>query len=54
VTPGPVNVGDPILLTGVVTEAGLPVTGCTVTVKAVSRDGQRWNLTHRGDRWPGG
>jgi hypothetical protein len=44
VTPGPVNVGDPILLTGVVTEAGLPVTGCTVTAQAVSPNGQSWNL----------
>ncbi len=41
-TPGPVNVGDPIRLTGLPTEAGLPVTGCTVTVDAVSPSGQRW------------
>jgi hypothetical protein len=45
VTPSPVNVGDPILLTGVVTEAGLPITGCTVTVDAVSPAGQTWTLT---------
>jgi hypothetical protein len=34
VTPSPVYVGDPILLTAFVAEAGLPVTGCTVTVDA--------------------
>jgi hypothetical protein len=45
VTPGPVNVGTPILLTGVVSEAELPVTGCTVTVDALAPDGQSWNLT---------
>ena len=44
VTPAPVKVGDPILLTGVVTEAGLPVTGCTVTVQATAPDGQTWSL----------
>jgi hypothetical protein len=42
VTPGPVNVGDPIRLTGVPTEAGLPVTGCSVTVDAVAPNGQTW------------
>jgi hypothetical protein len=36
VTPSPVYVGDPILLTAIVSEAGLPVTGCNVTVKATS------------------
>jgi len=45
VTPSPVNVGDPILLTAVVTEAGLPIIGCTVTVEAVSPAGQTWMLT---------
>lgn len=49
VTPSPVNVGDPILLTGVVTEAGLPITGCTVTVDAVSPVGQTWTLTLKDD-----
>ena len=44
VTPGIVRVGDPIVLTAVVSEAGLPVTGCTVTVKAVSPSGVVWNL----------
>jgi hypothetical protein len=42
VTPGPVYVGDPILLTGVVAEAGLPVTGCKVTVVAKSPSGVIW------------
>lgn len=42
VTPGPVKVGEPIRLTGVPAEAGLPVTGCTVTVDAVSPSGQTW------------
>ncbi|MEO9191986.1 MAG: choice-of-anchor D domain-containing protein [Acetobacteraceae bacterium] len=45
VTPGPVKVGDPILLSGVVSEAQLPVLGCTVTVEAVAPGGQSWNLT---------
>jgi hypothetical protein len=35
VTPAPVYTGDPILLTALVSEAGLPVTGCTVSVDAV-------------------
>jgi hypothetical protein len=43
VSPGPVNVGEPIRLTGVPTEAGLPVTGCTVTVDAVAPNGQTWS-----------
>ena len=34
VTPAPVYTGDPILLTALVSEAGLIVTGCTVTVDA--------------------
>jgi hypothetical protein len=43
VTAGPVKVGEPIRLTGVPTEAGLPVTGCTVTVEAVAPGGQTWS-----------
>lgn len=35
VTPSPVYTGDPILLTALVSEAGLPITGCTVTVDAI-------------------
>jgi hypothetical protein len=42
VTPGPVYVGDPILLTGVVAEAGLPVLGCNVTVVVTSPNGVVW------------
>jgi hypothetical protein len=41
-TGGPVKVGDPIRMTGVPTEAGLPVTGCTVTVEAEAPGGQTW------------
>jgi hypothetical protein len=41
-TAAPVKVGDPIRLTGVPTEAGLPVTGCTVTVDSVGPGGQTW------------
>ena len=44
VTPGPVYVGDPILLTALVSEAELPVTGCNVTVKATSPDGSTSTL----------
>lgn len=44
VTPAPVRVGDPILLTAVITEAGLPVTDCTVSVKAVTPSGALWNF----------
>jgi hypothetical protein len=44
VTPGPVYVGDPILLTALVTEAKLPVTGCTVTVDATAPNGATWTL----------
>lgn len=40
VTPGSVKVGDPIRLTGVPTEAGLAVTGCTVTVDVTAPNGQ--------------
>jgi hypothetical protein len=42
VSPGTIGVGDPILLTGVPTEAGLPVTGCVVTVDATAPNGQMW------------
>jgi len=45
VTPPPVYVGDPILLSAMVTEAGLPVLGCTVTVHATSPSGGSWTLT---------
>ncbi len=38
-TPAPVYTGDPILLTALVSEAGLPVTGCTLTVDATAPDG---------------
>ena len=44
-TPGPVHMGAPILLTAIVTEAGLPVVGCDVTVEAVAPSGATWNLT---------
>lgn len=40
---GPVRVGEPIVMTGVPSEAGLPVTGCVVTVDVVSPNGQKWN-----------
>ncbi len=49
VTPNPVQVGDPILLTGMVSEAGLPVLGCVVTVQAVAPGGQTWSMTLRDD-----
>lgn len=39
VTPAAVYTGDPILLTAVVSEAGLPVIGCTVTVEATTPGG---------------
>ena len=32
-------------MTAVLTEAGLPVTGCTVTVKAVSPSGSTWDFS---------
>jgi hypothetical protein len=38
-TPSPVYVGDPILLTALVSEAGLAVIGCTTTVDATLPDG---------------
>jgi hypothetical protein len=43
VTPAPVKVGDPIRLTGIPSEAGLAVTGCTVTVDALAPNGQAWS-----------
>jgi hypothetical protein len=49
VTPAPVKVGEPILLTGVVTEATIPVLGCVVTVQAVAPNGQSWSLTLKDD-----
>jgi hypothetical protein len=39
---GTVRVGEPIRMTGVPTEAGLPVRGCIVTVDVVSPGGQVW------------
>jgi hypothetical protein len=48
-TPGIVHIGDPILLTAVITEAGLPVNGCTVTVKVISPSGNEWNLILKDD-----
>lgn len=45
VTPQKVYVGDPIWLDAVVTEAGLPVTGCTVTIDVTSPAGSHWQLT---------
>jgi len=39
VTPGIVNVGEPILLTGMLSEYGLPVTGGTINITAVKPDG---------------
>jgi hypothetical protein len=44
VTPSPVYVEDPILLTAVVSEAGLPVTGCNVTVACTSPSNVTWNV----------
>jgi hypothetical protein len=45
VTPAPVYVGEPILLTALVSEAGLPILGCNVTVEATSPGGTISNLT---------
>jgi len=39
VTPGIVNVGEPILLTGMLSEYGLPVTGGTINITAIKPDG---------------
>jgi len=49
VTPGPVKVGEPILLTGVVSEAGVPVLDCVVTVEATAPNGQSFSLTLKDD-----
>lgn len=43
VTPAPIRVGDPILLTALPSEAGLQVRGCTVTVAVTSPTGQTWS-----------
>jgi len=43
VTAGPVKVGDPIRLTGLPTEATLPVLGCTLTVDVTAPNGQTWS-----------
>ncbi len=45
VQPGVVYVGEPILLTAVITEAGLPVIGCQVTVTATSPTNDVWTMT---------
>lgn len=45
VTPGPVYVGDPILLTALVSEAGLPVIGCTVSVEWTAPSGATGTVT---------
>lgn len=45
VTPSPVYVGEPILLSALVSEAGLPVKGCHVTVEAISPGGAQETLT---------
>jgi hypothetical protein len=42
VTPAPLRVGDPIRLTAIPSEAGLPVIGCTVTVDVTSPSGVTW------------
>lgn len=49
VSPAPVYVGEPIRLTALVSEAGLPVTGCSVEVEATAPDGSAWNLALRDD-----
>ncbi len=49
VTPAPVYVGEPILLSALVSEAGLPVKGCTVTVDATAPDGATSTLQLRDD-----
>lgn len=45
VTPNPVYVGDPILMTAMVSEAGLPITGCNVNVTVTSPSNATWILT---------
>jgi hypothetical protein len=49
VTPAPVYTGDPILLTALVSEAGLPIKGCTVTVEATAPNGSMITTTLRDD-----
>jgi hypothetical protein len=44
-TPGIVHTGDPLLVSAVISEAGLPVTGCTVTVEAKSPAGKIWTFS---------
>jgi hypothetical protein len=44
VSPGAVQVGDPIQLSAAITEAGLPVTECVVTVTATSPSGSVWSM----------
>lgn len=41
-TPGPLTIGDPILLSALVNEAGAPILGCNVTVEATSPSGFVW------------
>lgn len=43
-TPDTVHVGEPIHLSATVSEAGLPVEGCDVTVEARSPSGREWTL----------
>ncbi len=56
VTPGPVHVGEPILLSALISEAGLPVLGCTVTVEATGPGGGAWTfkLLDDGNHMDGG
>lgn len=49
VTPSPVYTGDPILLTALVSEAGLPIKGCSVTVEATAPNGSITTTTLRDD-----
>jgi len=49
VTPGPVYTGEPILLTAMVSEAGLPVTGCTVSVEGTAPGGAVTSVVLRDD-----
>lgn len=41
-TPGPLTIGDPIVLSALVSEAGLPILGCTVTVTPKAPSGFVW------------
>lgn len=43
-SPQTIYLGDPIWLDAMVTEAGLPVTGCTVDVEAKAPNGATWSL----------